>query len=68
MGYFKRDITSDEKQELLEVIGSYRKGIVPLIVPITLLGHYVRKYKPPYLLNQHYLQPHPVELALRNHV
>lgn len=68
MGYFKRDITPDEKQELLEVIGSYRKGIVPLIVPITLLGHYVRKYKPPYLLNQHYLEPHPVELALRNHV
>jgi uncharacterized protein YbgA (DUF1722 family)/uncharacterized protein YbbK (DUF523 family) len=68
MGYFKRDITPDEKQELLEVISSYRKGIVPLIVPITLLGHYVRKYKPPYLLNQHYLGPHPVELALRNHV
>lgn len=68
MGYFKRDLSSDEKQELLEVVHSYRKGLVPLVVPITLVNHFVRKFKPPYLLNQTYLKPHPVELALRNHV
>ncbi len=68
MGYFKRDLTPDEKQELLEVIDNYHKGHVPLIVPVTLVNHYVRKYRPPYLTDQVYLHPHPVELQLRNHV
>ncbi len=68
MGYFKKQLSSDEKQELLEVIGNYHKGLIPLIVPITLLNHYVRKYDEPYLKRQYYLNPHPVELMLRNHV
>ncbi len=67
MGYFKRDLSGDEKRELLEVIGRYRKGYVPLIVPITLVNHYVGKYKPAYIVDQTYLNPHPAELALRNH-
>jgi len=68
MGYFKKLISPDEKQELLEVLAHYLKGYVPLIVPITLLNHYVRKYKEPYLQQQVYLNPHPVSLQLRNHV
>jgi uncharacterized protein YbgA (DUF1722 family)/uncharacterized protein YbbK (DUF523 family) len=68
MGYFKKDLSSDEKQELLEVIDEYRKGYVPLIVPITLMNHYVRKYNQSYLKEQTYLQPHPMALQLRNHV
>jgi len=68
MGYFKRQLSGDEKQELLEIIDLYRKGEVPLIVPITLINHYVRKYDQPYLKEQSYLHPHPVELRLRNHV
>jgi len=68
MGYFKRELTADEKQEVLEVINGYHEGMVPLIVPITLLKHYVRKYDEPYLKDQVYLNPHPVELKLRNHV
>ncbi len=68
MGYFKRDLSSDEKQELLEVIGNYKDSLVPIIVPVTLLNHYVRKYEQPYLRNQVYLNPHPMELKLRNHV
>jgi len=68
MGYFKKVLTSDEKQELLEVIDQYHRGYVPLIVPITLIRHYVRKYDQPYLKLQVYLNPHPLELALRNHV
>jgi uncharacterized protein YbgA (DUF1722 family) len=68
MGYFKKELTRDEKQELLEIIDLYRKGYVPLVVPITLAGHYVRKYDQPYLKIQHYLNAHPVELKLRNHV
>lgn len=67
MGYFKKQLTADEKAELLDVIGTYQKGYVPLIVPITLMNHYVRKYREPYLKRQHYFNPHPVELMLRNH-
>ena len=67
MGYFKKSITSDEKQELLEIFDQYRRENLPLIVPITLINHYVRKYQQPYLEQQVYLNPHPVELKLRNH-
>jgi uncharacterized protein YbgA (DUF1722 family) len=67
LGYFKRQLSADEKQEALELIDLYRRGDVPLIVPITLLNHYVRKYQEPYLGGQYYLHPHPLELQLRNH-
>jgi len=68
MGYFKKDLSADEKQELLEVIGNYQRGHVPLLVPVTLLNHYVRKYDEAYLKRQYFLNPHPLELQLRNHV
>lgn len=68
MGYFKEQLSADEKRELLEVLGRFQNGFVPLIVPLTLLGHYVRKYDQPYLREQIYLNPHPLELQLRNHV
>jgi uncharacterized protein YbgA (DUF1722 family)/uncharacterized protein YbbK (DUF523 family) len=68
MGYFKEQLTANEKQELLEVIDLYRTEYLPLIVPITLIKHYVRKYDQPYLKEQVYLNPHPIELQLRNHV
>jgi uncharacterized protein YbgA (DUF1722 family)/uncharacterized protein YbbK (DUF523 family) len=68
MGYFKEQLSSDEKQELLEVIDHYRQEYIPLIVPMTLINHYVRKYNQPYLKQQVYLNPHPLELQLRNHV
>ncbi len=68
LGYFKKQLSADEKQEMLSVIDSYRKQLTPLIVPITLLNHYVRKYRQPYLQQQVYLNPHPLELSLRNHV
>ncbi|MFW5810555.1 MAG: YbgA family protein [Thermodesulfobacteriota bacterium] len=67
MGYFKNDLTADEKQEILEILDHYRNDSVPLIVPITLMNHYVRKYDQPYLKEQYYLNPHPIELKLRNH-
>ncbi|MBN1424316.1 DUF523 and DUF1722 domain-containing protein [Candidatus Fermentibacteria bacterium] len=67
MGYFKRDLSPDEKQELLEIIGLYKDGSAPLIVPVTLLNHYVRKYDQQYLRGQTYLNPHPVALKLRTH-
>ena len=67
-GYFKDKLSADEKKELLEVITNYHDGLVPLIVPITLLRYSVRKYKEDYLSRQVYLNPHPLELMLRNHV
>lgn len=68
MGYFKKQLTSGKKQELLGIIDNYRKGYLPLIVPVTLITHYVGKYDEPYLKQQTYLNPHPLELQLRNHV
>lgn len=67
LGFFKRNLSSDEKQEMLAVVDRYRDGLVPLIVPLTLLNHYVRKYEQPWLKMQTYLNPHPFELKLRNY-
>ena len=66
-GYFKKRLSADEKAELGELIDAYRHEQVPLIVPVTLLNHYVRKYDEGYLKEQWYLRPHPLELKLRNH-
>jgi len=68
MGYFKKQLPPDEKQESLDVIFDYHNGMVPLIVPATLFNHYVRKYNEGYLQQQTYLNPHPTALKLRNHV
>jgi len=68
MGHLKKSLSTDEKQELLEVISQYRRRLVPLVVPVTLIRHYVRKYGVSYLARQVFLNPHPAELMLRNHV
>jgi len=67
LGYFTDELNSWEKQELLSVVERYRERLVPLIVPVTLVRHYVRKYDTSYLRDQSYLNPHPLELKLRNH-
>ena len=67
-GYFKKQLEPDEKAELQETIAAYKAGHVPLIVPTTIINHYVRKYGEAYLSRQFYLQPHPIELRLRNAV
>jgi len=67
LGYFKNDLTPLEKKEILEIMENYRNELVPLIVPVTLLNHYIGKYNQAYLKEQYYLHPHPVELKLRNH-
>jgi uncharacterized protein YbgA (DUF1722 family)/uncharacterized protein YbbK (DUF523 family) len=67
MGYFKKNLSPAEKEELLEIVNNFRQGYIPLIVPVTLLNHYVRKYDQAYLKSQYYLDPHPLELKLRNH-
>jgi uncharacterized protein YbgA (DUF1722 family) len=67
-GYFKDQLGLDEKAELHDLIADYRRGLVPLVVPLTLIRHYVRRYRSAYLEGQAYLEPHPKELMLRNHV
>ena len=67
-GYFKEQLDKESKAELVAAIDDYRRRLVPLIVPITLFRHYVRLYRVPYLAGQLYLDPHPKELMLRNHV
>jgi uncharacterized protein YbgA (DUF1722 family)/uncharacterized protein YbbK (DUF523 family) len=67
LGYFRKALAPDEKREALEVIDQYRAGYTPLIVPVTLIRHFVRKYEEPYLASQTFFNPHPIELKLRNH-
>jgi uncharacterized protein YbgA (DUF1722 family) len=47
MGYLKNHLSSDEKQELLGLIEDYRQGLVPLIVPLTLLKHHLNRFPAP---------------------
>ena len=67
-GYLKTALDADEKSEMLALIDEHRRGQVPLIVPLTLMRHHVRRHRVAYLEDQTYLEPHPRELSLRNHV
>jgi uncharacterized protein YbgA (DUF1722 family)/uncharacterized protein YbbK (DUF523 family) len=67
-GHFSEQLDSVDRAELTELIDTYRRGLVPLIVPVTLIRHYVRKFAVSYLENQVYLDPHPDELMLLNQV
>ncbi len=66
-GYVKRDLTADGRAELGETIADYRHGLVPRVVPLTLIRHHVRRLGLSYLADQVYLNPHPKELMLLNH-
>jgi uncharacterized protein YbgA (DUF1722 family)/uncharacterized protein YbbK (DUF523 family) len=68
MGFLKTHLSADEKKDILGVIADYHQGLVPLIVPITLIRHYLNKFEVKYISDQVYLNPHPKELMLRNHV
>lgn len=70
MGYLKKRIGPQDKQELLDVIEDYRLGIVPLIVPLALLRHHLERWRDhqQYILNQVYLNPYPYQLGLRSQV
>jgi uncharacterized protein YbgA (DUF1722 family) len=69
MGFLKSHLASEDKQELLSLIEDYRQGLVPLIVPLTLLKHHLNRYPvPDWVHQQVYLHPYPKELMLRNHV
>lgn len=67
-GFFKKELDADSRHELLAHIEDYCQGLVPLVVPLTLIRHYVHILHIPHLADQVYLNPHPKELALRNHI
>jgi uncharacterized protein YbgA (DUF1722 family)/uncharacterized protein YbbK (DUF523 family) len=69
VGFLKNDLPSEDKQELLSLIEDYRLGLLPLIVPLTLLKHHLNRHPVPEWVHQQvYLYPYPKELMLRNHV
>jgi len=68
LGCFKDRLGAHEKAELWGVIGDYHHGHTPLVVPLTLIKHYVRIFDMGDIRDQVYLNPHPKELMLRNHV
>ncbi len=64
-GYFKKDLSDGEKKEFKEILLNYRKGLIPLIVPLTILTHYAKKYKKDYIVESSYLNPLPLEMVVR---
>ena len=68
LGHLKQLLDAREKQQILSAIDDYRRGMLPLIVPCTLLRYNVVRHEVAYLLGQVYFDPHPKELMLRNHV
>jgi uncharacterized protein YbgA (DUF1722 family) len=68
LGYFKETLDRESRAELLAIIEDHASGRVPLVVPLTLFAHHIRRCDVPFLAEQVYLRPHPVELMLRNHV
>lgn len=65
LGYFKKFLTASQKQELLENIEGYSKGLIPLFAPLTLFSHYLKEYPNDYLSKQSYFSPYPLQLRLR---
>jgi uncharacterized protein YbgA (DUF1722 family) len=67
-GYVSDELDPADRAELTTAIDDYRQGLLPLIVPLTLVRHHARRQDQRYLLEQAYLSPHPHELMLLNHV
>ncbi|MCW2268184.1 hypothetical protein D3C77_84700 [compost metagenome] len=65
-GYLRNALSQDDRQEIRQLINQYHAGIIPLVVPLTLLKHHLRSHPDPYVLQQVYLQPHPQDLSLHN--
>ena len=66
LGYLRKQVDDTSRADLAGVIDDYRRGLVPLVVPVSLLQHHFRRNPNPYISRQVYLNPHPRELMLRN--
>jgi len=67
-GYLKKPLAAQDRLELTETVEKYRLGQLPLIVPITLLNHFFRKHPDAFIANSWYMNPHPEEMSLQNHI
>jgi uncharacterized protein YbgA (DUF1722 family) len=67
-GYLKKPLDKEDKLELVETVEKYRLGLLPLIVPITLLNHFFRKHPDEYISNSWYMNPYPEEMSLQNYI
>lgn len=67
-GYLKKYLDADDKQELTSIITDYRQGLLPLIVPVTILRHHFRRHPHDYITQSFYMNPHPGELMLLNNI
>lgn len=61
-GFVSPHLDAADRAEMVEVIADYRAGILPRVVPLTLLRHHFRRHPHPYVERQVYLDPHPEEL------
>ncbi|HET6440449.1 MAG TPA: DUF523 and DUF1722 domain-containing protein [Anaeromyxobacter sp.] len=68
LGYFRSVLAPPDRKELEVIVADYRRGLLPLVVPLTLFRHHVRRHRIEYLAGQVYLDPDPKELCLKNHV
>ena len=68
LGFLKNQLSAEAKQSILSLIDRYKEQKVHLIVPITMLKHYVDIHQIEYLQHQQYLSPYPYELGLRNNL
>lgn len=68
IGFLKPHLDQKAKTDVIRTIENYRNGFLPLIVPMTLIKHYIKLHNIEYIKDQFYLDPHPEELMLRNHV
>ncbi len=68
LGYFKKKLDVADKEECVQSIEDYRQGYVPLVVPLTLLKHHLRRHPVAWLMEQVYFNPYPAELMLRNKI
>ena len=64
-GFFKNKLEKDDKAELMDKIEQYRRGYIPLMAPLTLLNHHLNHFPNPYLEDQKYFSPYPLELGLQ---
>lgn len=67
-GYLKNALDLEDKQELVQTFENYRLGQIPLIVPLTLLNHFFKKFPDEYIANSWYMNPYPAELKLQNEI
>jgi len=66
--YLKRSVNGEDRRQILQLIEEYRQGILPLIAPMSLLRHFIKRHGSDYIKSQYYLMPHPEELGLRNSI